>query len=99
MVIVILILTAIITGILTNILQVMPILFVGEVIGIAKGQMNMSTFSSIEKILVGTIIGPFFEEFIFRAVYFTTIAYIVGFIDNKFNYSISKKIFNFRSVI
>ena len=62
-------------------------------------QMNMDTFTPIEKIFVGTIVGPFFEEFLFRVVFFTTIAYIVGFIDNKFNYSISKKVFNLRSMI
>lgn len=97
-VIVIPILTAAITRILTNVLQVMPVVFGGDVIGIAKGQMDMSTFTDVEKIFVGTIIGPFFEEFLFRVVFFTTIAYIAGFIDNKFNYSISKKVFNLRSV-
>ncbi|MDD7794789.1 CPBP family intramembrane glutamic endopeptidase [Clostridium sp. 'White wine YQ'] len=98
-VIIIPILTAAITRILTNILQVIPILFGGEVIGIAKGQMNMSTFSPIERIFVGTIVGPFFEEFLFRVVFFTTIAYIVGFIDSKFGYELSKKIFNLRSML
>lgn len=98
-VIVIPILVAVITRVFTNILQVIPVLFGGEAIGIAKGQMNMDTFTPIEKIFVGTIVGPFFEEFSFRVVFFTTIAYIVGFIDNKFNYSISKKVFNLRSMI
>ncbi|WP_066675471.1 CPBP family intramembrane glutamic endopeptidase [Clostridium septicum] len=98
-VIVIPILVAVITRVFTNILQVIPVLFGGEAIGIAKGQMNMDTFTPIEKIFVGTIVGPFFEEFLFRVVFFTTIAYIVGFIDNKFNYSISKKVFNLRSMI
>lgn len=81
---------------LTNILQVIPILFGGNVIGIAKGQMDMSTFSPIESIFVVTIVGAFFEEFLFRVVFFTTIAYISGFIDNKFGYKLSKKIFNIR---
>ena len=98
-VIVIPILVAVITRVFTNILQLIPVLFGGEAIGIAKGQMNMDTFTPIEKIFVGTIVGPFFEEFSFRVVFFTTIAYIVGFIDNKFNYSISKKVFNLRSMI
>ena len=76
-VIVIPILVAVITRVFTNILQVIPVLFGGEAIGIAKGQMNMDTFTPIEKIFVGTIVGPFFEEFLFRVVFFTTIAYIV----------------------
>lgn len=41
----------------------MPILFGGDAIGIAKGEMNMSTFSPIEKIFVGTIIGTFLKNF------------------------------------
>lgn len=93
------ILTAAITRIITNVLQVMPVLFGGNAIGIAKGQMNMSTFTPIEKIIAGTIVGPFFEEFLFRIVFFTTIAYIVGYIDNRFNYNISNKVFNLRSIL
>lgn len=80
-------------------MQVIPILFGGNVIGIAKGQMDMSKFSPIERIFVGTIVGPFFEEFLFRVVFFTTIAYISGFIDSKFDYKLSKKIFNLRSIV
>ena len=54
---------------------------------------------NIERIFVGTIVGPFFEEFLFRIVFFTTIAYILGFIDNKFGYKLSKKIFNLRGML
>ncbi|WP_338609390.1 CPBP family intramembrane metalloprotease [Clostridium baratii] len=97
-VIIIPILIAAITRVFTNILQVMPILFGGEVIGIAKGQMNMLMFNPVERIFVGTIVGPFFEEFLFRGVFFTPIAYVSGFIDNKFGYKFSKKIFNFKSM-
>lgn len=98
-VIIIPILIAAITRGFTNILQVIPVLFGRDFIGIAKGQMDMSKFSPIESIFVGTIVGPFFEEFLFRVVFFTTIAYIAGFIDNKFGYKLSKKIFNLRSML
>ena len=98
-VIIIPIIIAAITRVLTNVLQILPVLFGGDVIGIAKGQMNLSEFSYIERVLVGTIVGPFFEEFLFRVVFFTTIAYILGFIDNKFSYEISKKVFNLKSIL
>lgn len=91
------ILTAAITRIFINVLQAMPILFGGDIIGIAKGQINMSTFNPIERIFVGTIVCPFFEEFLFRVVFFTTIAYITGYIDYKFRFKISSKVFNIKS--
>ncbi|MEG2936521.1 MAG: CPBP family intramembrane glutamic endopeptidase [Clostridium sp.] len=58
----------------------------------------MSVYSPIEKILAGTLIGPFFEEFLYRVVFFTTIAYIVGFIDTKLNTKISEKVLNLKSI-
>lgn len=98
-VIIVPILIAAITRIFTNFLQVMPVLFGGRVVGIAKGQMNLSSFNPIERIFVGTIVGPFFEEFLFRVVFFVTITYILEYFDNKFNYSISERVFDLRSVI
>lgn len=68
-VIIIPIIVAAITRVLTNVLQVLPVLFGGDPIGIAKGQMNLSEFSYIERVLVGTIVGPFFEEFLYRVVF------------------------------
>ena len=87
------------TRILTNVLQIIPTLFGGEVIGIAKGQVDMSSFTPLESIFSGTILAPFFEEFIFRVVFFTAIAYIVGFIDEKFGLKNSNKILNLKSAV
>ncbi|QAS61812.1 type II CAAX prenyl endopeptidase Rce1 family protein [Clostridium septicum] len=59
----------------------------------------MSSYNPIDKIIEGTIIGPLFEEFLFRIVFFTIITYIVGYIDNRFQKSFLKKLFDFKSIL
>lgn len=98
-VIIIPILVAAAKRVLNNVLQVIPILFRGNIIGVARGQLDISTYSRIDKIFVATIVGPFLEEFLFRRVFFTSIAYIVGYIDNRLGKNFVKKIFNFKSII
>jgi membrane protease YdiL (CAAX protease family) len=81
------------TRILTDILQFLPTKFGGNVIGIAKGQLDMSTYNPIESIFRGTVLGPYFEELLFRIVFFTSIAYVIGYLDTKFNSKFSLKVF------
>lgn len=85
--------------VLNNVLQVLPYLFGGEIIGIAKGQLRMESFNLVEKILVGSVLGPFTEEILFRIVFFTSILYIAGYIDNKFNKRFSDKVSNLKSIL
>lgn len=85
--------------VLTNVLQVLPYLFGGEIIGIAKGQLSMESFNLVEKVLIGSVLGPFTEEVIFRIVFFTTVLYIAGYIDNKFNKRFSDKVYNLKSIL
>lgn len=92
------ILVAALKRVLNNILQVIPTLFGGNVIGVAKGQLDISTYTQIDKIVVAAIVGPFLEEFIFRIVFFTFIAYIAGYIDYRFGKKLLNRIFNFRSI-
>ncbi len=87
------------TRLLTNILQVLPNIFGGNTIGIAKGQLNMSSYSPLDKMFVGTLLIPCLEELLFRVVFFTSIAYILGFIDTKLNSKISVKVFNLNSIL
>lgn len=93
------ILVAVIKRLISNFLQVLPVIFGGNAIGIAKGQVDMSSYNPIDKIIEGTIIGPLFEEFLFRIVFFTIITYIVGYIDNRFQKSFLKKLFDFKSIL
>lgn len=98
-VIVIPILVAVVRRVITNMLQVLPVIFGGEVIGEAKGQLDMSSYNPIDKIIVGTIVGPIFEEFLYRIVFFTFIAYVIGYIDNRFEKNFLKKLFDFKSIL
>ena len=82
-----------------NILQVLPYLYGGEIIEVAKGQLNMDSFNFIERLLVGSILGPFSEEFICRIVFFTSILYIARYIDVKFNKRFSDKVFKLKSIL
>lgn len=92
------ILAAIGTRLLTDILQILPEAFGESAIGIAKGQLDMSTYNPIERMFVGTILGPYFEELLFRVVFFTSITYLVGYIDTKLNSKFSSKILNLKNI-
>nr|DAV39032.1 MAG TPA: intermembrane metalloprotease [Caudoviricetes sp.] len=92
------ILIAIATRVVIYVMQIAPTLWGGEAIAIAKGQVDMSTYRPIDRVLSGTIIGPGVEEFIFRAVFFTHILFFIGFLDSKMYTKLSCKVYDFRSI-
>lgn len=92
------ILAAIGTRILIDMLQILPEIFGGSIIHIAKGQTDLSTYAPVERIVVGSLLGPYSEELLFRVVFFTSIAYALGYVDSKFNSNYSNKVINLKSI-
>ncbi|WP_312700914.1 CPBP family intramembrane glutamic endopeptidase [Sedimentibacter sp.] len=79
-------------------LQFLPTIIGSDILEVAKGQLDMSSYSFWDTLFVGALLGPFFEELLFRVVIFTSISYILGFIDTKLNSQNSSKVFNLQSI-
>lgn len=97
------ILFSILTGIGARILictiSILPTFFGGNVIGIAKGQLDISNYSFFERILVVVLFGPCEEEFLFRVLIFTFVSFILGCITSKLKMDIPINVFNTKSVL
>lgn len=93
------VIAAIGTRVITDILQYAPTLLGRDAISIGKWQTDMSTYNPIEKLAIGTLLGPCFEELLFRVIFFISIAYVLGFIDTRCKSNLSSKVFNLRSAI
>lgn len=93
------ILAAILTRFTTDFLQALPMVFGGNYIGVGKGQLITSSFKFIDRFTTASLVGPFVEEFLYRVIFFTSIAYMVGFIDSKINKKLSVKVLDLRSLL
>ena len=74
----------------TNILQILPYLQGKGIIKPAKGQLVFNSPTILDKILSTSVVAPFLEEFIFRLLFFSVIAYLLNKITK--NKNISQKI-------
>jgi hypothetical protein len=58
----------------------------------------MSSYSYFDRVFVGTLLQPCFEELLFRVI-FSSIAFAIGYFDSKFGSKVSSKVFNLKSIL
>lgn len=81
---------ALIERLVTNILQILSYMQGKGIIKPAKGQLVFKSPTILDKILSTSVVAPFLEEFIFRLLFFSVIAYLLNKITK--NKNISQKI-------